>query len=336
MAALDGTPATRLRQARLDLLKVASECWALHGKWTFEPASFFNSTRGELSKQTCPMRPSAERQVEIGHRWIPTPSAACPPAYYRNAELVTRLLTHLHCHPLLTVGDSLSEQYTRTLEDYVSSYAPARRLQHTFVYNAHLRLNENFQWAYPAKNKSMLTPWAPLLKTHSYSAILLNRGAHFVPTDSVLPQLRETLAYMREHNPSALYLYRTAPPGHDNCEAMMNHPPLEKPPTKISGFSWALMPPQNAAVATMIEQAFPDVVVVNVDNATALRPDSHRVAIQRRNPAGPTVPAAFDCTHYCIPGPIDMWFEVVANLLLLAVDLGHLQSCAQHVQQFSV
>jgi len=50
------------------------------------------------------------------------------------------------------------------------------------------------------------------------------------------------------------------------------------------------------------------VFVLDVVPATSLRADSHMSSTN-------------DCLHYCAPGPIDMWVELLYNAILRALEL---------------
>ena len=337
-------PSLRLRDAVAQLQR-AVDCWARNGTWVFEPEQYFyNSIRGDHSNRTCALRPNQHDRInEIAHRWVPPP--ACPGgAYLRGASLAKALRQHLPCHRTLVVGDSLNLQLTDTLDDYALYAEPTTTplLRYKMVFNSHLSLSTEpsfVERTADGGNRTMdAHPWIHLLKTFSPTTVLLNRGLHYLPDGVVLPEYNATLAYIRSQLPRALLLVRTSPPGHFDCYQAMNTPPLLRPQvttrTKRLPYGWDELIPQNAKVDALVRRSYADLAaVLDVVPATLLRADGHRVAFRNREHELniTAFPYRVDCLHYCVPGPIDMWAELVGNALLLAQRLGILRPCVKRL-----
>lgn len=122
--------------------------------------------------------------------------------------------------------------------------------------------------------------------------IILNRGAHYVPTPRFVRELRSLLRFLRLHYPLKLIIFRNTPPGHVNCTT--HDRPLEAPqdPELLPPlFHWKDFKGQNE-VARGIMREF-GILYMDVYNMTLLRADGHR-GHNRYN--------AEDCLHYCNPG----------------------------------
>jgi len=140
--------------------------------------------------------------------------------------------------------------------------------------------------------------------------IVLNRGAHYRPLAEVLAGYNETLTYIRQQAPDALIFIRTTPAGHPKCGNYVNKPPLTEPLDVLTWrgpWHWGAFEEQNRAVRAMVHGMY-RVFVLDVVPATSLRADSH---FSNTN----------DCLHYCAPGPVDMWVELLYNAILRALEL---------------
>ena len=159
-------------------------------------------------------------------------------------------------------------------------------------------------------------PWQTLIGKHNISLLVLNRGPHWMNETVVLRDLRETLtAVFQAHGPNISVIYRTAVPGHTGCGRFFDSPPqlprLEPeagsdpaaaPTVQQTPYHWQQISEQNKAIASMLASDFPQVVLLDVHRSTVLRADSHREP-------------PWDCLHYCIPGPIDSWVELLFSQL---------------------
>ena len=131
-------------------------------------------------------------------------------------------------------------------------------------------------------------------------AIIVNRGSHVSPDIDFRQGMRALFRYLRVVAPDTLIIARSTHPGHMDC--MNFTKPLEAPiPLGANApYHWLSILPQNPIVK---EEAHAiGGVFVDVAPMTALRADSH---MGRK-----------DCLHYCIPGPIDGWVQLILNNLM--------------------
>jgi hypothetical protein len=153
------------------------------------------------------------------------------------------------------------------------------------------------------------------------TVLVMNRGAHYASDDIVLAQLNSTLRLLRSRFPESPIIWRATIPGTHLCEryfepfsSMDLLPPREMWPTLGWPWNWGLFDRQNALVRQLIEK-IPGAYYLDVVNASMLRPESHV------DSAG--LGGDFDCLHYCLPGPPDLWTVALLELLaLLASEKG--------------
>lgn len=176
-----------------------------------------------------------------------------------------------------------------------------------FVRNDYLRLNVAQEREGPQSGwgpGGLLYPWVHLLQSNA--VLLLNRGAHFVETETVLRDLEETLAYVRERAPGALVVFRNTVGGVENITA--ERLPLATRRAYASGgfaeaYAWDHFADQNLAVRELFNSlrepgGESGLIYLDVDSSTALRPDRH-----------------IDYLHCCIPGPQDHWVLLLQEIL---------------------
>lgn len=143
--------------------------------------------------------------------------------------------------------------------------------------------------------------WGREAKRYKGSVILLNRGAHFVPSgEGFEAQLNYTLRELRKLLPEALIVFRSTPAGHPNCS--LHERPLEMPLNITEWpYNWDKFEEQNRFAKRMVESV--GGVFFDVQPMTSLRPDWHVLG------------ARGDCLHHCRPGPVDDWVKVFARML---------------------
>ncbi|VAI49007.1 unnamed protein product [Triticum turgidum subsp. durum] len=80
----------------------------------------------------------------------------------------------------------------------------------------------------------------------------------------------------------------------------------------------ALRETKAAAATTRRDGAEAELVLMDITEAMDLRPDGH--PSRYGHPPGGSVEGSFvvDCLHWCLPGPIDLWSELLAQMLLEA------------------
>ncbi|KAH7365583.1 hypothetical protein KP509_18G036000 [Ceratopteris richardii] len=61
---------------------------------------------------------------------------------------------------------------------------------------------------------------------------------------------------------------------------------------------------------TLVTRGFPKLLLLNVTDSAAMRPDGHPDVYRNQPDNSPN-----DCLHWCLPGPIDMWNQLVLHTL---------------------
>ena len=140
--------------------------------------------------------------------------------------------------------------------------------------------------------------------------IILNRGTHVSPLADVLRDIRSALGYFRVHHPNALVIWRSTACPHPRCMTFTQ--PIASPlPTAdldlgsgagAASYGWREVCAQVPSVRGMLEREWPGVVYMDVSTPMALRPDTH--------------PSESDCVHYKEHSAMDVWVQLLYNLLL--------------------
>jgi hypothetical protein len=152
------------------------------------------------------------------------------------------------------------------------------------------------------------------------SVVVLSRGAHYLPDDIFIRQYNETLSFLRRHYPHVLVLCRSTASGHANCDKTFlsapHRPPPAEPGSFWDNFNWKYFARQNAQLQQLIMREYsPQMVFVDIDFPTQLRPDSH--VIKRKRSKRKYI----DCLHYCPGSVTSYWLEMLLNTIVLAADL---------------
>ena len=146
-----------------------------------------------------------------------------------------------------------------------------------------------------------IKPWS---RMHSFlrwaDVIVLNRGAHFTPDGGFRAGVRAAVRYIRNLEPDKLIIVRSTPPGHVYCSNYSEPIIAPQDPASLP-HHWGEFARQNKILKEEAEAV--GAVYMDVDPMTVLRPDGH---------LGPPI----DCLHYCIPGPLDVWAQLLLNLIL--------------------
>lgn len=156
-------------------------------------------------------------------------------------------------------------------------------------------------------------PW--LHRVTNHTLLIMNRGAHWAPTATLLAELADTFAAVRARAPAATVVWRNTPVGHMNVTHYFRALPLGERLVEASPpqWHWRDVLAQNAAVEALVADAARAQsaagggawVFVDVETQTALRADHHT-----------------DPLHYCTPGPVDHWVHLLQTALTAAKDLG--------------
>lgn len=151
--------------------------------------------------------------------------------------------------------------------------------------------SDNCNYCYPF--------WEHIL---NFDIIVFNRGAHIVSTDKIKKQTiefsKKLNALLENNNKKSPKIYwRTTVPGHPSCGEHTT--PSKRHEDELVGnkFGWDVIPEQNGVMVEILSKAIPELRFINAEKMTSDRRDRHN--------------SPSDCLHYCVPGPIDWWNQVL-------------------------
>eukprot|EP00980_Cylindrotheca_fusiformis_P014536 scaffold3914_cov121-Cylindrotheca_fusiformis.AAC.5 len=231
----------------------------------------------------------------------------------------TRLCEVLQNRTVAFLGDSISFQQYNSLA-YLTSAKDVLRFKTKCFSRTCPNFTSKLYWM--RDNQATSTQWNNLVRNVDPEVIVLNRGAHFTPTDELLRELNDTLhtALKWQEDCDArgrdcVLLWRTTAPGFPNCQQVPG--PLDnaaKAEEIIANKSWYMEQEvrqkfhwwEFASQNQMVEDLIQDfrtvqklrIYFLDFYDLAILRPDHH---IDDK-----------DCLHWCLPGPMDS-----ANQLLL-------------------
>jgi len=131
------------------------------------------------------------------------------------------------------------------------------------------------------------------------SLLILNRGAHFETDDKLMSDVNQTIYYVRTVHPNVSIIWRNTPPGVD-VRAFVFTAPFTSPPPVQHRFHWEEFSRQNELVRQLLDTHYPEVIYLDVFSPSVLRSDAH-----------------YDELHYCIPGPLSVWVDLIFNTLVM-------------------
>jgi hypothetical protein len=227
---------------------------------------------------------------------------------------------------ILVVGDSISGQFLETLKNaffksdstfgrecclgidcsYHINHMPCTEnieddMQLNYQRNDILSLREE---AHSDEGANIYEfPWMDMVRGHAM--VVLNRGAHFQPTEVVLPELNETMYWLRKNHPNVTIVFRNTVPG--IMKDYFYEPPQVTMPEIETIYNYEKMQGQNDAIEQMLQEYYPEVLYLDVFTPTVLRRDSRANSL-----------------HFCIPGPVDNWILQFYNAI------GIIENHAEH------
>ena len=245
---------------------------------------------------------------------------------------------------IIFVGDSINEYWhfailngLGKLQDYdTSKKQRVKPLKHAickefypagkepilqFVTNQHLLFSAihrvNRKWWQFLPNTGIL-----VINSGAWMVKPMPRGAKGAPvSDAEYARNIKAAATFLKQNYTGEIVYRTTHIGHPEC--WKYDKPLEEPiPTPYHSnytvFRWEAIPGRNAVA----KEAFRDIgaKIMDIEPMMALRPDGHIAMFHPKNfyrKDGKYLRANsfYDCLHYCSPGPMDSWTEMLMNVL---------------------
>ena len=149
-------------------------------------------------------------------------------------------------------------------------------------------------------------PWSRILSVlGSADVIVINRGAHFKRDKPFLSGMRTALRFLRNMHPNKLIIWRSTPVGHKDCDSH-DKPVPEMQTSGSLPHDWGWFPHQNAIARPQVEKV--GGIFMDVDVMSLPRADGHLGYSWEKHKV--------DCLHYCTPGPMDTWVQLLYNILL--------------------
>ena len=155
----------------------------------------------------------------------------------------------------------------------------------------------------------LYTPWTRIASTYNARVVIFNRGAHYSSDDSYRMGVRAALRHARNLMPNAIIIYRNTALGHVDC-TNVSEPLISGQPLDIQPYNWDKFPSQNAIARAEVEAV--GGIYMDVEALSRLRADGHPGFISKIN--------SVDCLHYCLPGPVDSWVQLLYNILMRYAD----------------
>lgn len=208
-----------------------------------------------------------------------------------NATLFCELLGN---RTVLLVGDSAMEQTAATLMSMITNQQGGCSSQ--------IIMGRNDFLVYALKNSRTMEEFVQIFNP---DICVINAGAHMHDWGDMafvfqhLPPVMQRMHAMR--NGAIKFVWKTNNPGHVHCEDYSA--PTEgysKPPSDEDKYQWGLHP-------MFDEMARNNSVTLGYKvldmSPLYLRPDAH-------------IPGGKDCLHFCIPGPLDLFAQLMLQMLV--------------------
>lgn len=251
----------------------------------------------------------------VEHQWVIPQEEGCT---FRQFE-AERLCHILENRTIAFFGDSLTFQQYNSLA-YMMNARNILRFQSKCFSQACENSTSRLYWL--RDNQATAEKWKTMIRNINPAIVVLNRGAHYTPTNQMLTELEDTLESALEWQQDCdekqrdcVLLWRTTAPGYPDCqqhpgpitnaaqaEATIGNQTWYERPIFRQQFHWYEFVDQNKLVEDLI-QGFVEkknlrISFLDFYDMAILRPDHHM--------------SEQDCLHYCQPGPMD-----AANTLLL-------------------
>ncbi|CAI6006082.1 unnamed protein product [Closterium sp. NIES-64] len=149
-------------------------------------------------------------------------------------------------------------------------------------------------------DKSFGETWMDEIAAQGVSVVVMNRGAHFIADEQFERQMKSTLLALRKSYPDLLIIVRNTPAGHPHC--WLHRKPLSGKLLDLphDDWHWDGFAAQNEILKNLTEGV--GGVYMDVNASAVWRADGHV--------------GRWDCLHYCHPGPVDTWVQLLFNMLL--------------------
>ena len=214
----------------------------------------------------------------------------------------TRFCEILGPRRMLFVGDSTQVQTFATLTNMIQSGNASCNSQITFGRSNLL--------VYGLKGGKNLHEWVqisnlPDIVVIACAAHLHDLGDMQFVLQHLAPMMQRIRDLYQEKGRSVSFAWKTSNPPHFNCtvlhEPLAEAAPLSPQDLKSDNYEWHLFPDFDAMAVNASKTL--NMTILDV-TPLRLRPDAHTGVTWKS-----------DCLHYCLPGPIDLFSQVVMQAL---------------------
>lgn len=286
----------------------------VYSKWGWGMCYDSSFNRGNIW-QWEPIMPSGQRRPL--HRW--SPDKMCELMNGRNIAFVgdsMSLQTHLtlvsamHRDVLIPKALQNDTAYVKQKVDrlrfHCENYCPMKNRSQCVEVAIDCGAYPSFKsFILEDNHLNPRSSWMQRTKDLNVSIIVINSGAHIIPSAERVHNVDVSLEKLFHlHNVSVIF--RTTPPAHPRCEEYFLSPPIDGHTFNFlddvgKPYHYSHFVQETLEIVEMLRRKYPQVLTLNVHNSTMHRADSH--------------PLNGDCLHYCLPGPINTWIEMLFHSL---------------------
>mmetsp|Transcript_37723 Transcript_37723/g.91649 ORF Transcript_37723/g.91649 Transcript_37723/m.91649 type:complete len:437 (-) Transcript_37723:77-1387(-) len=252
----------------------------------------------------------------VEHQWVVPQEEGCT---FRQFDS-ERLCHILQNRTIAFFGDSLTFQQYNSLAYLMNARDVIRFQTKCFSQTGCPNSTSRLYWL--RDNQATAEKWNTMMRNINPQIVVLNRGAHYTPTNQMLTELEDTLQTALdwqkdcdEKQRDCVLLWRTTAPGYPDCQ-QTSGPITNAAQAEVAignqtwyqqeefrkEFHWWEFAEQNKQVEDLIQLFITKknlrISFLDFYHLAILRPDHHM--------------SEKDCLHWCQPGPMD-----AANTLLL-------------------
>ena len=288
------------------------DCWSKNGSWVFmnntiiDEISLYRACWRFISygpRNPCSMILDFDA---LKYEWMCNCSN---PLLHFSAEMFCQVMTNRG--DVVIVGDSVNKQLHTSLKEsfLLNSKSQCTSLTDIDVFSC--PNNNSVTVAFYRNDLLSLITANESFTKHAYeqiwiskltnpkSLLILNRGAHFENDSKLIKDINVTFSFLRKHYPNVSIIWRNTPPG-VNLHNGVFSVPLQSTPKVPHRYHWDEFQRQNEIVRILLETYYPETLVIDVVSPSILRQDAH-----------------YDEIHYCIPGPVSLWVDLILSALHL-------------------
>ena len=290
------------------------DCWSKNGSWVYQNKTIIDDIsvyRACWRFLSYGPRNPCSLMLDFNTLKYDWKSDNCPaPLLQFSTEAFCRVMKDRG--NITIVGDSVNKQFHASIKEafLLNSKQQCTNLADIDVfscpdYNITVSFYRNDLLSLITTNESFTHHahekiWVSNLSHNQPSLLILNRGAHFENDSKLITDINQTFSFLRIHHPKASIVWRNTPPG-INFRATVFSAPLTAPPKEVPHrYHWDEFDRQNILVRKFLQTYYPETLILDVATPSSLRQDAH-----------------YDEIHYCIPGPVSLWVDLLMSALQL-------------------